>query len=606
MNLNGATDLIMSKRSPANNDRKQPGKREKRGVAAPSAKKTNSARGKKPESTGAFRPAPKNNGSLPLANALKSGNLTPKDRKLVFGAAKAVLRNNGGPYFPPNPYVHQNAPVEPAWWEKGLSIAMDWLPKVIPLLLGFGDYKVNSNSIMAAASGGRTASQAPQVKNTKHGMIVSHREYLGDVLSSTAPFTVEEFSLNPGLQNLCPWASTVANAFQQYQWRGAVFEFLSKATDYASQPYLGYVAMGTQYDSLEPEFASKLALLNNEMSTDGKTSLDFCHPIECNPDETSITKLYTRNGPIPNPADIKTYDLGVTTLAVGGQTASGSIIGELWFCYEVEFFKPQLADQIGYDANSASILFKNHTNVAPFGNLSSSQGNVPVVLTGTNLTFPSLSDGVWVVIVNWVGTTGAAFTAGGYTTANCALTNDITAPDQAGPVVKSAVYSVVMRVTGPGPSMTTTGSWSLPTGTVGGSVDLYQLYQLSHADSPIVSRWHLNGGDQRPVYVPGEREVEVDVVLPTPHQLGRKWSVDDTKIPKRAKMLWYEFMRMSGRTYGNRAHHRKPHHPMKQDTPKVLMSRADLIESYHDGDSTSQEDRRELRRAELRRALSEL
>lgn len=121
--------------------------------------------------------------------------------------------------------------------------------------------------------------------------------------------------------------------------RGLVFEFKSLATSYSATPYIGYVAMGTQYNSLDPEFVDKKTLENSEYSNSCKSDQTMMHPVECAKNQLVLSELYVRDSlVVPSSADKRMYDMGEFTIATGGQATDG-IIGELWATYEVEFYQ---------------------------------------------------------------------------------------------------------------------------------------------------------------------------------------------------------------------------------------------------------------------------
>ena len=81
---------------------------------------------------------------------------------------------------------------------------------------------------------------------------VTHREFIGPVLSGGANFATKVYPIQPGLRGvdvLFPWGSSVANCFQQYRLLGGIMEFKSTSTDYAATTVLGTVAMSTVYDA---------------------------------------------------------------------------------------------------------------------------------------------------------------------------------------------------------------------------------------------------------------------------------------------------------------------------------------------------------------------
>nr|QKV51206.1 putative capsid protein [Crucivirus sp.] len=209
-------------------------------------------------------------------------------------------------------------------------------------IIGFGDYKVQSNSIM------RGGMSAPQITNSirNGGVVVRYREYLGDITSTTA-FTTDVYYLNPGQRKGFPWLSTFAACWQQFRWRGLIFEFGSTSSDAvlssATSSALGTVSMATDYDVLDTTYMTKREMLNTMFANSSKPSCTFIHPIECARKQTPIPIQYVRTGAYPSNADPRLYDLGKMVIATEGMQADGGAVGELWVTYEVEFFKQQLA-----------------------------------------------------------------------------------------------------------------------------------------------------------------------------------------------------------------------------------------------------------------------
>lgn len=212
---------------------------------------------------------------------------------------------------------------------------------LVEKISGFGDYKIQSNSIMR---GGMTA---PQIVNTtnKGGVVVRFREYLQDI-PATIAFTNNIFYLNPGQQKTFPWLSTFAKNWQQYRWRGLIFEFGSTSSDAvlstATSSALGTISMATDYDVLDTNYTNKREMLNTVFSNSSKPSCSFIHPIECKRSQTPISVQYVRTGGYPEGGDPRLYDLGKFQIATEGMQAASGSVGELWVTYEVEFFKQQL------------------------------------------------------------------------------------------------------------------------------------------------------------------------------------------------------------------------------------------------------------------------
>jgi hypothetical protein len=280
----------------------------------------------------------------------------------------------------------------------------------LKLLTGFGDYELTSNSLVAAATHGVNGNGVPIMKNSKVANIIRHREYIGDVIGSTSNFSIQKYSINPGLDKTFPWLQPIAHCYTNYRMRGMVMEFVSLATEYSAVPYIGYVAMATQYNSLDPIFTDKKSMENSEYANSCKPSQNMSHPIECASDQLALTELYIRNNQTNPKADPRLYDLGQFSIAVGGQ-ASETIIGELWATYEVEFYFPKLASTVGMLHNTYRQYLGIYTNALPFGAtppaLSGLQGSTFALksATSTEIILPEECIGqTFEVVCTWAGT----------------------------------------------------------------------------------------------------------------------------------------------------------------------------------------------------------
>lgn len=259
------------------------------------------------------------------------------------------------------------------WWNNTGDLLYDLGSKAfqhgLSLLTGFGDYTLESNSLVAAATRGSNGSAVPIMENSKVANIIRHREYIGDIYGSTSPFLNRKFSINPGLDGTFPWLAPTANSYTNYRMRGAAFQFVSLATEYSAVPYIGFVAMATQYNALDLPFTDKKSMENSEYANSCKPSEDLLHPIECSEKQLALHELYVRNvNSLPTNSDLRMYDMGTFNIAVGGQ-ASETIIGELWLTYEIELFYPKLSNQSTVNSNCFMSDFSSWVNGTPLGNL---------------------------------------------------------------------------------------------------------------------------------------------------------------------------------------------------------------------------------------------
>lgn len=356
------------------------------------------------------------------------------------------------------------------------SAAGSGLGGLVSKWLGQGDYTVTSNSLVNRV---RTSGDIPNMHSTGQSILVRHKEYIGDVTSSVAFAISNTVVLNPGLAASFPWLSTIAQQYQEYTWKGVVFEFVSTSGDVvaSTNTALGSVMMATQYRSTAATYLNKVQLLNEFFASDAKPSECFCHPIECNPKENPYNVQYVRSGAVPSGEDPKTYDIGTTYLAVQGMQAGSIDVGELWVSYEVELRKPIVFGALDLSGDFAS--FKSSTGVAaatPFGTAGSatiSTNSIGVTITATVITFPVGTVGSFLVeyaIGNCTAADTSSFTG---TSTNMVLTN-----------VHGTVYSVgtslayavgVLTITDPTKAATWTPTVTTATGA---SLMVLQITQI--------------------------------------------------------------------------------------------------------------------------------
>lgn len=287
---------------------------------------------------------------------------------------------------------------------------------LIEKITGFGDYKVEENTVL---QGGMPV---PEVVNTidKGGIVIRHREFIQDV-QSTIAFNALKFPLNPGQRVTFPWLAQIAANFDQYRFRGMLFEFVSTSSDAlltsSVSTALGSVNMATDYDVLDTNYQSKRDMLNSEFSSSNKPSCTIIHPIECKTSLSPMRLQYVRTSQVyPAGSDGRMYDLGNFFIATEGMQSGGGTIGELWVTYEIELYKQQLGI-ITY-ADHYTII--NPLNTAwLLGNTISTNSNLggSINTAGTIYSFhPATSSGKFLVTY-YLGSSAAAVAVG-----NIALT----------------------------------------------------------------------------------------------------------------------------------------------------------------------------------------
>jgi hypothetical protein len=250
----------------------------------------------------------------------------------------------------------------------------------------------------------------PQIVNSidNGGMIVRHREYLQDI-NSTTVFTNQSFDLNPGLVATFPWLSQLAVGFEQYKFRGLVFEFKSLSSDSivtSSNGALGAVIMATQYNALNANFPDKKTMENYEFANSDKPSRSFFHPVECKASLTTVTNLYVRSSAVPSNADQRLYDLGNFQIATVGMQSATGVLGELWCTYEIELYKPKLVAALGLNLLTDHYQLGAIQSALPLGTAAATKlvsgSNIGTSLSGASnnlISFPAtVQDGSFMLI----------------------------------------------------------------------------------------------------------------------------------------------------------------------------------------------------------------
>lgn len=277
-----------------------------------------------------------------------------------------------------------------------------WLGTGIGSIFGSGDYQMvgqppNYNVLT-------NDRQIPKFESTDRTNVVCHREYIKDVVSTQA-FSNDSYRINPGDSKTFPWLSSLADQYQQYRIHGMIFEFRPLTTDYAGSGQPGVLVMATNYNAEDLPFGSKVEMENSEFAVSVKPTLAMIHAIECDPRETTITKLYVDKS---NSKDPRFSDLGTFQVATLGHASAGVILGELWVSYCVEFYKPKLSTEVG-GVLSAEVFRGVTSSTNPYGTVGiSNRGDIDVNTTGTSIQFTSSPNQKWLLTMVWIGDVAAA------------------------------------------------------------------------------------------------------------------------------------------------------------------------------------------------------
>jgi hypothetical protein len=318
-------------------------------------------------------------------------------------------------------------------------------------ILGLGSYSVRSNSLYNNTI---KTGQVPDMHSTSQSTIVRHKEYIGDVVSSgtAGAFNAVSFSINPGLPGTFPWLSGIADQYQEYTFKGLLFEFKSSSADAiasSTNTALGTVIMTTRYNPLLPAPTGKIDALNEYFTSDAKPSEDFCHFIECDPRENPFNVQYVRDGPVPG--NIQNYDLGELYVCTQGMQGTNNVCGEIWASYEVELRKPIVTDNIVASSNNqftsyatAGITTSQYFGTSQVGTVQGLPG-CTVTLGPTVITIQGSYQGAFMLFYQVTGASNTGWAQPTFSaTLNCTSYNGFT--DQTTPLIVSPTGSAINRL----------------------------------------------------------------------------------------------------------------------------------------------------------------
>lgn len=209
--------------------------------------------------------------------------------------------------------------------------------------MGFGDYTVNTNSLVTGGS-----NQAARLVSTGAREVrLVYREYIGDVFTdpvNAGAFYQNNYAINPGLTDVARWLSTVVQNYEQWRPNGIVMEFVSTASDSNDSQAQGKIIMATDYraDTLTTKFSNAAEMLAEAYSQESKPSANMIHGIECAPNERTRSLYYTRSGGIPSTSSLSDYDLCQITVATLGSPDINANLGSLYLHWDITLFKPTL------------------------------------------------------------------------------------------------------------------------------------------------------------------------------------------------------------------------------------------------------------------------
>lgn len=219
-------------------------------------------------------------------------------------------------------------------------------------------------------------SRAPRLQSLRNGdIIVSHREYITDVIGTTGTFALGSRGISPSNSGAFPWLSKIARNYESYLFEKLTFYYESSCSTSST----GYVALCVDYDATDEYPTSKLEVMANRASV--RTSPWAHCVLQC--DRKDIQKRKTYYTDFSNNVDCSTGNFHYVT---GGQATSDTV-GEVYAEYTIRLMTPQpsTSSSIGWTTVtglSAANLFGTSFQFAGDSILSSSPTPGQLIIIG--------------------------------------------------------------------------------------------------------------------------------------------------------------------------------------------------------------------------------
>lgn len=272
-------------------------------------------------------------------------------------------------------------------------------------LTGWGEYTIKENSLIYPDR------IVPSFGDDS--IRVRKREYISNINATTA-FTNNSFPVNPGLSEVFPWLSAIANNFEQYRWNGLVFQFVSTSSDAIASTTdlgLGQVVLASDYNAVDDAYVNLPQALSSMFSNSAKPSENIMHAVECAPTDVAQKLYYVRSGDVPSGSDIRLYDMLSFQLMTQNMPADYTGMGQLWVSYDITFCKSIQNNQLGFAINTDKyILVAPAVTTAYFGTSRTlaEDSNLGTTVTGTKISFPvNLESGYYLIIYTAIGASTA-------------------------------------------------------------------------------------------------------------------------------------------------------------------------------------------------------
>jgi hypothetical protein len=212
-------------------------------------------------------------------------------------------------------------------------------------LVGCGDYQLANDTAVNALIQGRGPAPTDvgaSFSSTADIVRIRHREYVSDVITGAVAgaFNNTAIPVNPGLVQSFPYLANIAQNFEEYRFRGLVFEFVSSTSPYLASAAMGTLVVSMEYNPVAPPFTNKPQMENSDYAVSARFDRNLMYGVEC--------KQFTQNSYLTRyqtATPLTAYDSGLFQVATvpGSTFPVNSVVGELWVSYDVELSRPRIS-----------------------------------------------------------------------------------------------------------------------------------------------------------------------------------------------------------------------------------------------------------------------
>jgi len=200
-------------------------------------------------------------------------------------------------------------------------------------------------------------SNKPRVRSSRGGIVVSHKEMVGSLVSSatTLTFQANSYTINPGKPVGFPWLSTLACNFDKYRMHSLTVHLVS------SQPTstAGRIGVGVDYDSTDTLPGDRVDFFNLTHHAECAAWDSVSLRVPLRPEEKFVNSHTT--------SDSKLIDMGMIVVMSDQIVATSAVLADVIFEYHVELLEPQQAPLFTQIFTSNNILLSDsfNTSVGP-------------------------------------------------------------------------------------------------------------------------------------------------------------------------------------------------------------------------------------------------